>query len=117
MSKKKRSKRVPFNSKKYWEQKQRIWERDKGKCQSPHCQNQVDYHLEGEKWAMDHIIPVSKGGSNDDSNLRVLCEFCHLCRDDSYLPPHINTHSRLARKYVLTGRLEKSVLEKFRWKG
>jgi 5-methylcytosine-specific restriction protein A len=26
----------------------------------------------------DHIVPLSKGGTDDDSNIRCLCEPCHL---------------------------------------
>lgn len=30
-----------------------------------------------EKLEKDHIIPKSRGGSNDESNKRLLCEGCH----------------------------------------
>jgi hypothetical protein len=32
---------------------------------------------------VDHIVPVSRGGTNDDENLRVLCSECNLGRSDS----------------------------------
>ena len=35
------------------------------------CPNLPDYHI-------DHIIPVSKGGSNDYNNLQILCQYCNL---------------------------------------
>jgi len=29
---------------------------------------------------MDHIVPLFKGGSNDDDNLQMLCVECHLAK-------------------------------------
>ncbi|WP_081675850.1 HNH endonuclease [Butyrivibrio sp. AC2005] len=37
------------------------------------------------KLEVDHIIPFSQGGSDDDSNLRVLCEECNGERSDRYV--------------------------------
>jgi len=28
----------------------------------------------------DHIVPLAKGGSDDDSNIRCLCADCHKAR-------------------------------------
>jgi 5-methylcytosine-specific restriction protein A len=28
----------------------------------------------------DHIVPLARGGSDDDSNIRCLCEPCHKIR-------------------------------------
>lgn len=46
-----------------------IWQRDQSKCQN--C---------GGKYALqlDHVLPYAKGGSNEVSNLRVLCRSCNL---------------------------------------
>lgn len=46
----------------------RVWNRDSGKCVS--CGN-------NEKLEFDHIIPVSKGGSNTARNIQLLCEKCN----------------------------------------
>lgn len=29
---------------------------------------------------VDHIIPVSQGGTNDDANLQALCSACHMAK-------------------------------------
>lgn len=31
----------------------------------------------GQRWDLDHIRPLSEGGSNANSNLQVLCRTCH----------------------------------------
>jgi 5-methylcytosine-specific restriction protein A len=31
----------------------------------------------GEDWDLDHIIALENGGTNEDSNLQVLCDWCH----------------------------------------
>lgn len=34
----------------------------------------------GMEWDIDHRIPLSGGGTNDEGNLQVLCEFCHSAK-------------------------------------
>jgi hypothetical protein len=50
-----------------------IFEASEGKCH--HCAGQLLYD---EPWHIDHVIPLSKGGSNDKSNLVLSCVRCNL---------------------------------------
>lgn len=49
-----------------------LWLESGGKCQS--CERAVfgkgEIHL-------DHIVPLSQGGTDDDDNLQILCVPCH----------------------------------------
>jgi hypothetical protein len=49
-------------------QRQRIFARDEFKCKK--CGST-------ERLSIDHIIPRSKGGTNEDSNLQTLCVYCN----------------------------------------
>src|SRR3990172_7745496 len=51
-----------------------VWKRDGGKCLK--CGSQ-------EKLEFDHIIPLSKGGSNTARNIQLLCEKCNRSKRDS----------------------------------
>jgi len=50
-----------------------VWRRDEGKCSK--CGSRANLHY-------DHIIPVSKGGSNTARNIELLCEPCNLAKSD-----------------------------------
>jgi len=58
--------RIPVEVKKY------VFQRDKYQCQS--CGKTA---LETDL-TIDHIIPLSRGGQNDISNLQTLCNTCNL---------------------------------------
>lgn len=45
-----------------------VWRRDQGRCTSCGSNELLEY---------DHIIPVTKGGSNTDRNVQLLCETCN----------------------------------------
>jgi hypothetical protein len=58
----------------------RIVRRDDYRCQ--HCKKKLrDYEVE-----FDHIIPVSKGGSSEEHNLRLTCFKCNRDKRDDYVP-------------------------------
>lgn len=45
-----------------------VWRRDEGKCARCGSREKLEY---------DHIVPVSKGGSNTTRNIELLCEKCN----------------------------------------
>jgi hypothetical protein len=53
------------------EVRREVWRRDGGKCVK--CGSRV-------KLEYDHIIPVSKGGSNTARNIELLCETCNRAK-------------------------------------
>ena len=50
-----------------------VWRRDGGKCVRCGSRENLEY---------DHIIPVSKGGSNTARNIELLCERCNREKRD-----------------------------------
>jgi len=45
-----------------------VWRRDQGKCAKCGSREKLEY---------DHIVPISKGGSNTTRNIELLCENCN----------------------------------------
>ena len=53
--------------------RKRIFARDAHRCRQ--CSHVGDEH---NPLTIDHIIPISHGGTNDDRNLQTLCQTCNL---------------------------------------
>lgn len=66
--------RRAYKDPQYAKNKQHRFERARGRCES------CGIHLEAGDWQCDHLIPLSKGGTNDITNLRILCKPCHLAK-------------------------------------
>jgi len=45
----------------------------------------------GVRLQVDHIKPITEGGSNEESNLRVVCSACNKGRSNLFLPPDQQT--------------------------
>lgn len=50
----------------------RIFEACGGKCAK--CQRKLSA---SDSWDVDHVTALCNGGSDEDSNLQVLCDWCH----------------------------------------
>jgi hypothetical protein len=50
-----------------------VWRRDQGKCVSCGSREKLEY---------DHIVPVSRGGSNTARNVELLCQDCNRAKGD-----------------------------------
>lgn len=52
-----------------------------------YCKSQVQDKLSGldNSLTIDHVIPKSKGGTNDESNLKISCHKCNNLKSDKIL--------------------------------
>ena len=49
-----------------------------------------------DRWDLDHVISLSSGGSDDDENLQVLCEWCH----DGKTPGDVTKAAKIKRQAI-----------------
>lgn len=63
----------------------KVFERDNYTCQM--CGR--SHHHDGVKLEVDHILPVSRGGSDNISNLQTLCFDCNRGKSNKILHNHI----------------------------
>ena len=63
--------RRAYKDKQYAANRQHRFERARGRCEG------CGIVLMPGEWECDHFIPLKQGGTNDITNLRVLCKPCH----------------------------------------
>ena len=69
-----------------YEQKEKILAKSDGKC--CHCGRKLALTDKNyEKITVEHVIPISKGGTNDDINLVALCEDCNKKKSNMVIHP------------------------------
>ena len=66
-----------------------------GTCQS--CQSKIH---PGQKWEIDHIIPLALGGDNSLKNLQILCKICHTLKTNRQDLTIIAKVKRLQTKHL-----------------
>lgn len=66
--------RRAYKDAQYAKNRQHRFERARGRCEA------CGIHLEVGKWECDHLVPIKDGGTNDITNLRVLCRPCHAIK-------------------------------------
>ena len=54
--------------------RQRVWTTYGGQCADCGAKDYLEF---------DHVIPVAKGGSNDEMNVQLLCRRCNLKKNDN----------------------------------
>ena len=64
-----------------WEDKEHVLKKSKGRC--CHCGKSLDKYA----MTMDHYIPLSKGGTNDLTNIVALCYDCNQDKDNKVVYP------------------------------
>ncbi len=70
-----------------WRIKNKLLEETNGRC--AHCGISIEPH---KNMTLEHIIPINKGGTNDEENLTVLCKDCNKLKSDMILPVRWYAH-------------------------
>ena len=87
--------------------KEQIYIRDKFECQ--YCGSK-------EELEVDHIIPISKGGTNENDNLITACHRCNTSKSDKdleeFIKDNLNNINFLDRVYKILDTLKEKEKEK-----
>lgn len=87
----------------------RVTRRDNYICQMCQC------HIPDDKINFDHLIPWSKGGSSDESNIRLLCESCNKKRGNTFEEKYLIVQAREVFKdpYSISDNMLTDLLQLF----
>lgn len=96
----------------------RVFDRYHGCCQG--CLRKLSA---GDKWDCDHIVAIVNGGENRESNLRVMCAWCHKRKTAADVAEKSTVYRRKAkhigairRKRTIPGRRFNGEPIPARWK-
>lgn len=63
----------------------------------------VNGHAYVETHQVDHIVPLFKGGTDEDANLQEICRACHSLKTAIDLGKPINSNGQFARRISTEG--------------
>lgn len=72
----------------------RVFLKAEGKCQT--CSRQI---RGGDKWALDHKIALINNGEHRETNLQMLCEWCHSKKTKSDTAEKSKTYAKRKSNY------------------
>lgn len=78
----------------------KIYARHDGKCAS--CGRKL---MAGDDYEIDHKIALANGGTDDDDNLQLLCEGCHILKTGDDVSEAAKGKRRF-RKHVVPSRFK-----------
>ena len=92
--------------------REELFNKQDGKCYI--CGRKMTLDLNSHDWKLhatvDHVIPLSKGGSNSLSNCALSCGLCNQLKADSLLTPELKTY--IAEQSKLAFESNKVIIEK-----
>jgi 5-methylcytosine-specific restriction endonuclease McrA len=72
-----------------------------------HCASCGRKLMAGDDYEIDHKIALANGGTDDDDNLQLLCEGCHILKTGNDVSDAAKGKRRY-RKHVVPGRFKPS---------